>query len=146
MIERVPDSPDGGPSGDILPFGVSRSHGGGDGGPPDRPYPEPEDDIGETADLPLNVVALRGISARDRFGPLAVVLFIAVVGLALMALDFRIGTITLAVSAATALVMRAVLPTRRAGLLVVRTRFVDIAVLSTLAGALAVLALITPAE
>ncbi len=110
-----------------------------------RPFPEPEDGIEETADLPLNVVALRGISARDRFGPLVVVVTIAVVGLALMALDFRIGTITLALSAATALVLRALLPTRRAGLLVVRTRTVDLIVLSVLAGALTVLAVITPA-
>ena len=99
----------------------------------------------ESDDLPLNVIALRGISARDRYGPLVVVLTIAAVGLALMFIDFRLGTSILAGSVITALVMRLVLPTRRAGLLVVRTRTIDSVVLSIIAGGLLLLAIITPA-
>lgn len=108
------------------------------------PAPEPDDESEPTADLPLNVVALRGISPRDRYGPLGLVLGIAVAGLALMVVDFRLGTVVLAGSAITALVLRTVLPTRRAGLLVVRTRTIDMVVLSVLAGALLILAIITP--
>ncbi len=44
-----------------------------------------------------------------------------------------------------ALVLRIVLPTRRAGLLVVRTRTIDVTVLAILAGGLLLLALIVPA-
>lgn len=111
------------------------------GSDPDR---DTDDDADQTADLPLNVIALRGISPRDRYGPLALVLGIAVVGLALMVVDFRLGTLVVAGSAITALVLRTVLPTRRAGLLVVRTRTIDMIVLSVLAGALLILAIITP--
>lgn len=99
-----------------------------------------------TEDLPLNVVALRGIRPRDRYGPLLIVLGIAGLGLGLMFVDFRLGTLLVAASVVTALVLRLVLPTRRAGLLVVRTRFIDTVVLSTLAGGLLILALITPAS
>ena len=100
----------------------------------------------EPVDVPLNVVALQGVTARERSRPLIAVLLIAVVGLALILVDFRLGTLVLAGSAATALIMRAVLPTRRAGLLVVRTRRIDLTILSVLTASLFILALITPAQ
>ncbi len=100
----------------------------------------------EPVDVPLNVVALQGVTARERGRPLILVLLLAVSGLALMLVDFRLGTLILAGSAATALILRAVLPTRRAGLLVVRTRTIDLTILSALTGWLLLLALITPAQ
>jgi hypothetical protein len=100
----------------------------------------------EPVDVPLNVVALQGVTARERGRPLILVLLLAVSGLALMLVDFRLGTLILAGSAATALILRAVLPTRRAGLLVVRTRTIDLTILSALTGSLLLLALITPAQ
>lgn len=105
----------------------------------------PDIDAANSDDLPLNVIALRGISPRDRYGPLLIVIAIAVLGLGALLIDFRLGTLILAGSVITALVMRIVLPTRRAGLLVVRTRTIDTAVLSIIAGGLLLLALITPA-
>ncbi|MCH9720389.1 MAG: DUF3017 domain-containing protein [Actinomycetia bacterium] len=100
----------------------------------------------EPVDVPLNVVALQGVTARERGRPLILVLLLAVSGLALMLVDFRLGTLILAGSATTALILRAVLPTRRAGLLVVRTRTIDLTILSALTGSLLLLALITPAQ
>jgi len=105
----------------------------------------PNPDEINSDDLPLNVIALRGISARDRYGPLLLVLGVAAVGIGLMLIDFRLGTFILAGSVTGALLMRILLPTRRAGLLVVRTRTIDTIVLSVIAGGLLLLALITPA-
>lgn len=107
---------------------------------------EPASQTEEPVDVPLNVVALQGVTARQRGRPLIAVLLIAVIGLAVMLLDFRLGALILAGSAATALVLRAVLPTRKAGLLVVRTRTIDLTILSVLTGSLLLLALITPAQ
>ncbi len=100
----------------------------------------------EPVDLPRNVVALEGIGRRDRYGPLLIVILVGSVGLLLMLVDFWLGTLVLAASALTALILRAVLPTRRAGLLVVRTRTIDLVTLSVLAASLVVLALITPVQ
>jgi hypothetical protein len=76
-------------------------------------------------DLPSNVIALRGV-------------------IVLIAVNFRLGTLIFAGAVVLALVLRIVLPTRQAGLLVVRTRVVDITVLSVLAAGLVLLALIVP--
>jgi hypothetical protein len=95
-------------------------------------------------DLPSNVIALRGVSPRARYGPPLLVVTVGAVGLGLIFVDFRLGTLVFALSVTLALVLRIVLPTRRAGLLVVRTRVVDIVVLSILAGGLLLLALLVP--
>lgn len=95
-------------------------------------------------DLPSNVIALRGVGRKARYGPPTAVLGVAVVGLALIVVNFRLGTLIFAGSVALALVLRIALPTRRAGLLVVRTRAVDITVLSVLTAGLFLLALIVP--
>lgn len=99
----------------------------------------------EFEDLPSNVIALRGVSRKARYGPPTAVLGVAALGLALILVNFRLGTLVFTGSVVLALVLRIVLPTRQAGLLVVRTRAVDITVLSVLAAGLLVLALIVPA-
>lgn len=103
-----------------------------------------EPTLEEYEDLPSNVIALRGVSPRARYGPPLLVLGVAGLGLGLIFVDFRLGTLIFAGSVVLALVLRIVLPTRQAGLLVVRTRVVDITVLSILAGGLLILALIVP--
>ncbi|MFN8125701.1 MAG: DUF3017 domain-containing protein [Candidatus Nanopelagicales bacterium] len=99
----------------------------------------------EELDLPSNVIALRGVPAKARYGPPVLVLGFFGLGLGLLLVDFRLGTVIVALSVVLALVLRIVLPTRRAGLLVVRTRTIDVTVLSVLAGGLLLLALIVPA-
>lgn len=95
-------------------------------------------------DLPSNVIALRGVSRKARYGPPTAVLAVAAAGLALIVVNFRLGTLIFTASVLLALVLRIVLPTRQAGLLVVRTRAVDITVLSVLAAGLLLLALLVP--
>jgi len=95
-------------------------------------------------DLPSNVIALRGVSPRARYGPPLLVIAIGAVGLGLIFVDFRLSTLVFALAVTLALVLRIVLPTRRAGLLVVRTRVVDIVVLSILSGGLLLLTLLVP--
>lgn len=95
-------------------------------------------------DLPSNVIALRGVSPKARYGPPLVVLGIGALGLGLIFVNFRVGTLVFAGAVILALVLRLVLPTRQAGLLVVRTRAIDVTVLSILAAGLLVLALLVP--
>lgn len=95
-------------------------------------------------DLPSNVIALRGVSPKARYGPPLLVLGIGALGLGLIFVNFRLGTLVFAGAVILALVLRIVLPTRRAGLLVVRTRAIDVTVLSILAGGLLLLALLVP--
>lgn len=77
--------------------------------------------------------------------PLLTVLGGGVVGLAAIALDhFRSGSLLLSVSVLLAALARAVLPPRRVGLLVVRSRAFDLVVLLGMGLALLVLAIIVP--
>ena len=70
---------------------------------------------------------------------------LGVVGLGLVALDhFRIGCLLLGVAVLLAAVARLVLPVRRVGLLVVRSRAFDVLVLSTMGAALVIFAIIVP--
>lgn len=79
--------------------------------------------------------------------PLLTVLGGGVVGLAAIGLDhFRSGSLLLSTSVLFAALARAVLPARRVGLLVVRSRPFDVLVLSTMGIALLVLAIVVPAE
>ncbi len=105
--------------------------------------PQPGDDDYE--DLPSNVIALRGVSPKARYGPPLLVLGVFGLGLGLMFVDFRVGALVIAGAVVLALVLRIVLPVRRAGLLVVRTKVIDVTVLAILAAGLLVLALIVPA-
>ena len=79
--------------------------------------------------------------------PLLSVLGGGVVGLGAIVLDhFRIGSLLLSASVLFAALARAVLPARRVGLLVVRSRPFDVLVLMVMGVALRVLALIVPPE
>jgi Protein of unknown function (DUF3017) len=77
--------------------------------------------------------------------PLLAVLGGGVAGLSAIALDhFRSGCLALGVSVLFAAVARLVLPARRVGLLVVRSRAFDVLVLSAMGTSLVVLAVIVP--
>ncbi|MBX5447049.1 MAG: DUF3017 domain-containing protein [Acidothermus cellulolyticus] len=76
--------------------------------------------------------------------PLALALAGVGVGLFVIGIHhFRWGVAAIAVSLLGAAFLRLILPARRAGLLVVRSRFVDVVTLSTLGGALLLLDLVT---
>ena len=77
--------------------------------------------------------------------PLLTVLGGGVVGLGLVGLDhFRSGALLLGVSVLFAALARLVLPARRVGLLVVRSRAFDVLVLAAMGSAVVVLAVIVP--
>lgn len=77
--------------------------------------------------------------------PLLSVLGIGVLGLVAVVLDhFRTGTLLLSVAVLLAALARAVLPARRVGLLVVRSRPFDLVVLLGLGVSLLVLAIAVP--
>ena len=77
--------------------------------------------------------------------PLLTVLGGSLAGMTLVALDhFRLGCLVLGGSVLAAALARLVLPSRRVGLLVVRSRAFDVMVLTTMGVALVVLASIVP--
>jgi Protein of unknown function (DUF3017) len=77
--------------------------------------------------------------------PLLAVLGGGLVGLGLVALDhFRSGALLFGVSVLFAALARLVLPVRRVGLLVVRSRAFDVLVLVVMGSAVVVLAVIVP--
>jgi hypothetical protein len=77
--------------------------------------------------------------------PIALVLSGVVVSLAIVALDrFRVGSLLLAASLVLAFVLRLLLPSTQAGMLAVRSKSVDLAVLGALAAALAIFAIAVP--
>ncbi len=77
--------------------------------------------------------------------PLLAVLGGGLVGLSAVALDhFRSGCMVLGVSVLFAGLARLVLPARRVGLLVVRSRAFDVLVLASMGTALVVLAVVVP--
>jgi len=77
--------------------------------------------------------------------PLTAVLAVVVVGLVVVASGhFRRGTIVLCFGVGLALFLRLLLPSREAGLLAVRSRRVDVAVLTFLALGTSLLALWVP--
>ena len=79
--------------------------------------------------------------------PLLLVLGGAATALISVALDgFRFGCTMLGASVGFAAVARAVLPARRVGLLVVRSRAFDVMVLAAMGAALVVLAAVTPGQ
>jgi len=81
---------------------------------------------------------------RRQWLPLAIVLVIAMLGLVLVLLNFRLGALTLAAAVGTALVIRLTRSEADAGLLAVRARYIDAAVLGVLAVGLVVLGLWVP--
>jgi hypothetical protein len=89
-----------------------------------------------------------GYAQRMRELPLLTVLAVEATGLVLIARleHWRIGSLVMALGLCLAAVFRLTLPARQAGLLVVRSRAVDAAVLVTLGFALAALASAVPAS
>ena len=76
--------------------------------------------------------------------PLALIICGAALGLVIIGLHhFRWGNLVIAGSLLAGAFLRLVLPTRRAGLLAVRSRFTDIVTMSAMGGSLMLLALIT---
>ena len=79
--------------------------------------------------------------------PLLTVLGGGVVGLGVVALDhFRTGCLLLGFSVLFAALARLLLPARRVGLLVVRSRAFDVVVLTGMGVALVVLAIVVPPD
>ena len=90
-------------------------------------------------------VAPAGRDRRWAEWPLAAVLLGVGLGLLVVANNrFRLGTVIVAASVVLAMVLRAVLSQQRAGLLVVRSRLVDVLTLGVFGVGLTVLALIVP--
>lgn len=90
---------------------------------------------------------MRDLHSRGwwRQWPIIVVLLGVVIALTLVALDyFRRGSVVLAGSVLLAAFLRTLLPDREAGLLVVRSRRVDVAVLGVLGALLAIFAFWVP--
>lgn len=81
---------------------------------------------------------------RRQWRPLALVLSLAVVGVVLVVINFRLGALTLAAAVGTALLIRASLSEEDAGLLAVRAKYLDVIALALLAAGLLVLGLWVP--
>lgn len=81
---------------------------------------------------------------RAQWRPLVIVLSIAVAGVALVFLNFRVGALTLAAAVVLALLIRLFRSEEDAGLLAVRAKYIDCTVLIVLAVGLAVLGLWVP--
>jgi Protein of unknown function (DUF3017) len=80
-----------------------------------------------------------------RLDPLAAVVLIVAVGVGIAALHHaRIGMLVVCVGVGLGAVLRLVLSPTRAGMLVVRNRRVDVAVLGGMALAIGILAAVTP--
>ncbi len=77
--------------------------------------------------------------------PVAAVLLIAAAGLFAVSLGFwRRGLVVVSIALLAAAVLRLALPTRRAGLLAVRGKTVDVVVLGAFGGAMLLLAAVVP--
>ena len=97
-------------------------------------------------DAPAVAVPVESAGRRSALAELPLALAIAGAGLGLIVIalhHFRWGNLLIAGSMLTAALLRLVLPTRQAGLLVVRSRFTDVVTMGAIGGALLVLALVT---
>jgi hypothetical protein len=102
------------------------------------------DDV-QVVDVP-EVVAIEPHERRGVFSewPLALIIGGVILGLVIIGLHhFRWGNLLIAGSVLAGAFFRLVLPTRRAGLLAVRSRFTDVVTMSAMGGSLMLLALIT---
>ena len=102
------------------------------------------DDV-QIVDVP-EVVAIEPHERRGVLSewPLALIIGGVILGLVIIGLHhFRWGNLLIAGSVLAGAFFRLVLPTRRAGLLAVRSRFTDVVTMSAMGGSLMLLALIT---
>ena len=84
-------------------------------------------------------------SSRVREWPFATVLLVVVVGLLVTSRGyFRIGSVVVGGGVLLGALLRALLPERRAGLLVVRHRVLDVALMTGMAVGVIVLAIVVP--
>lgn len=81
---------------------------------------------------------------RRQWRPLAVVLVLAAISLALVLVNFRLGALSLAAAVAVAFFLRLLLSEEAVGILAVRARYLDLAVLGLLTVGLTVLAVWVP--
>ena len=81
---------------------------------------------------------------RQQWRPLAVVLALALLGVVLVVVNFRLGALTLSGAVTAALLIRALRSEDDAGLLAVRAKYIDVSVLALLALGLFVLGLWVP--
>jgi Protein of unknown function (DUF3017) len=107
-------------------------------------------DIVVTADgLAVVVPEAVAVEPQERTGvlrelPLGLIIGGVALGLVIIGLHhFRWGNLLIAGSLLAGAFFRLVLPTRRAGLLAVRSRFTDVVIMSAMGGSLMLLALIT---
>jgi hypothetical protein len=98
---------------------------------------EPEPPLTPAAAFALEVTAAQ-------WRPLALVLLLAASGLGLLLVSFRLGALTVALSAAVAFTMRALLTDDAAGILAVRAKYLDLLFLGVVTVAIAVLAVWVP--
>jgi hypothetical protein len=99
-------------------------------------------EVGDVAE----VVAVEPHDRRGVLSELPLALIIGGVGLGLVVIGlhhFRWGNLLIAGSVIAGAFFRLVLPTRRAGLLAVRSRFTDVVTMSAMGGSLMLLAFIT---
>jgi hypothetical protein len=104
--------------------------------------------IDEAAAAVVPVVVPVEVNDRHRgvLGELPLLSVIGGVGLGLVIIalhHFRWGNLVIAGSLMAGALFRAILPTRQAGLLAVRSRFTDVLTMAAMGGALMVLALVT---
>jgi len=115
--------------------------------PPGEPRPDERPE--ERPDEPRIVAATPRPSPRRAGGflgelPLALVICGVGVGLLVIAMHhFRWGNLAISMSVLAGALFRLVLPARKAGLLVVRSRFTDVLTMGIIGGALMVLAAVT---
>lgn len=111
------------------------------------PDPAPDAPAVARAEVPVPVAAQRrGGKIARLFSELPLVLVIGGVGLGLVVIalhHFRWGSLAISITVLGAALLRLVLPARKAGLLVVRSRFTDVLTLGVTGGALMVLAAVT---
>lgn len=116
---------------------------------PDAPAPH-QSEADQSEAVPERATGPVGSSRTHRFvlwheWPIGVVLLALAVSLfVVVAIDFRIGAVSLACGVLLAAGLRAALPVRRAGLLVLRSRWVDVVTLAVLGGGTLALAILVP--
>ena len=108
--------------------------------------PDPVADAA-AVDMPVPVSAQRRRGKVARlFSEMPLILVICGIGLGLIVIalhHFRWGSLAISITVLGSAVLRLILPARKAGLLVVRSRFTDVLTLGITGGALMVLAAVT---